>query len=98
MNLGGIHLDEIAAIARGNFLAGQLVVAVHDGIRLGDVEVLVTVTAQVFDLVGHAGAVHLAIRGFDETELVDPGKRAQGADQADVRAFRRLDRADAPVV
>ena len=40
----------------------------------------------------------LAVRRLDEAELVDPRVRRQRRDQADVRAFRRLDRADAPVV
>ena len=40
----------------------------------------------------------LAVRRLDEAELVDPAEGGQGADQADVRAFRGLDRAHAAVV
>ena len=40
----------------------------------------------------------LAVRRLDEAEGVDLGVRAEAADQTDVRAFRRLDRADAAVV
>ena len=40
----------------------------------------------------------LAVRRLDEAELVDAGVGRQRRDQADVRAFRRLDRADAAVV
>src|SRR5712691_279946 len=40
----------------------------------------------------------LAVRALDEPELVDAGEAAQRRDEADVRAFRRLDRADASVV
>ena len=39
-----------------------------------------------------------AIGRLDEAELVDPRIARQRRDQADVRAFRRLNRADAPVV
>ena len=42
--------------------------------------------------------LHLAVRRLDESVLIDARKAAQRADQADVRAFRRLDRADAAVV
>ena len=40
----------------------------------------------------------LAIRRLDEAELVDARVGRQRRDQADVRTFRRLDRADAAVV
>src|SRR5437867_359004 len=42
--------------------------------------------------------LHLAVRTLDEPELVDAGEAAQRRDEADVRAFRRLDRTDAAVV
>ncbi len=53
---------------------------------------------QVVDLVGGPAALDLAVRGLDEAERVDPPVGGQRADQADVRAFRRLDRAHAAVV
>ena len=40
----------------------------------------------------------LAIRRLDEAELVDARVGGERGDQADVRTFRRLDRADAAVV
>ena len=42
--------------------------------------------------------VDLAVRRLDEAELVDAGVRGQATDEADVRAFRRLDRAHPAVV
>ena len=42
--------------------------------------------------------VDLAVRAFDEAVLVDARVGRERVDQADVRAFRRLDRADAAVV
>src|SRR6202008_1170399 len=53
---------------------------------------------EVDDLVGDAAVLDLAVRRFDEAILVDARKRRQRVDQADVRAFRRLDRADAAVM
>ena len=40
----------------------------------------------------------LAVGRLDEAVLVDPRKGGERVDQADVRAFRRLDRADAAVM
>ena len=42
--------------------------------------------------------VHPAVRRLDEAILVDPGKGSQIGDQADVRTFRRLNWAHAPIV
>ena len=39
-----------------------------------------------------------AVRRLDEAVLVDAGERRERRDEADVRTFRRLDRADAAVV
>ena len=49
-------------------------------------------------VVDDAAVLHLAVRRLDEPELVDPGVARQRRDQADVRPFRRLNRADAAVV
>ncbi len=50
------------------------------------------------DVVDDAPSLDLAVRGLDEPELVDPGVARERRNQADVRAFRRLDGADAPVM
>ena len=52
-----------------------------------------TVRAQV-----HPAVAHAAVRGLDEAQVVDLGIDAERGDQADVRTFRRLDRAEAAVV
>ena len=49
-------------------------------------------------VVGDAAVLHLAVRRLDEAELVDARVARQRRDQADVRTFRRLNRADAAVV
>ena len=53
---------------------------------------------EVDDLVGHLAVDDLAVGRLDEAELGDGRHRGERADQADVRAFRRLDRAHAAVV
>ena len=49
-------------------------------------------------IVDDVAVLDLAVRRLDEPELVDPGIRRQRRNQPDVRAFRRLNRADAAVV
>ncbi len=49
----------------------------------------------IFD---HAAFFYLSIWRFDKSEFVDPCKARQRRDEADVRAFRRLDRANASIV
>ena len=50
------------------------------------------------DEVEHAAILHLAVRRLDEAVIVDARIATQGRDQADVRTFRRLNRADTSVV
>ena len=68
------------------------------GRRLRDDVLLFLVSGEVDDLVCHLALDDLAVRGLDEAVLVHPGVRREVADEPDVRAFRRLDRAHAPVV
>src|SRR5207244_1091425 len=50
------------------------------------------------DVFDHAAIDHTAVRRFDKAELVDTSKARKRRYKANVRAFRRLDRADAAVV
>ena len=50
------------------------------------------------DEVLDVAVLDLAVRRLDEAEVVDPRVGRERRDEADVRAFRRLNRADAPVV
>ena len=71
---------------------------VQIGVRLGDDEVAFFDRRQEIDLVGDLAVVDLAVRRFHEAVLVGARKQRERIDQADVRAFRRLDRADAAIV
>jgi hypothetical protein len=68
------------------------------GVGLGDDVLLLLVGGQVHDLVGHPTVDDLAVRRLDEAIGVDAPVGGQVADQADVRAFRSLDRAHAAVM
>jgi hypothetical protein len=53
---------------------------------------------EIDDLVRHLAVLTTPVRRLDEAELGHGRHRRERADQADVRALRRLDRAHAPVV
>ena len=75
-------------------------VGVQRRVGLGDDVLLLLVGGEVDDLALGDLAVldDQPVRRLDEAELVDAGVRGQRADEADVGAFRRLDRAHAAVV
>ena len=69
-----------------------------DRVRLRDDVAVFVVGREVLDLLGGDTLDHLAVGRLDEAEPVDPRVRGEVADEADVRAFRRLDRAHPAVV
>ena len=68
------------------------------GVRLGDVVLRLFHRREVDHLVGDLAVLHAAERRLDEAVLVHPREGRERVDQADIRAFRRLDRADAAVM
>ena len=76
-------------------LAGLLVDRL---VRLRDRELLLLGGVEVDDLVRDLALLDHAVRRLDKAELGDRRHGGERADQADVRALRRLDRAHAPVV
>ncbi len=89
----GVRLDLDALLLRPALL-------VHHLVGFDDVAGFVLAAGGVDDddVVGDASVFHLAVRRLDEAELVDARVARQRRDQSDVRTFRRLNRADAPVV
>ena len=92
------HAGALRAAAHEDAVLGEATLGVDRGVGLGDDVLLFLVGGQVADLVGHLAVDDRAVRRLDEAVLVDPGVRGQGADEADVRALGRLDRAHAAVV
>src|SRR5690606_32578142 len=64
----------------------------------GDEVLVLFARGQVVDLVGDRAVDHATVRCLNEAEGVDAGEGCQRADQTDVRAFRRFDRAHTAVV
>src|SRR5256885_7507264 len=79
-------------------LVGEAAVLGEAGVRLCHRVFLLFGGRQPAGLVGHLAALHHAIRGLDEAEVVDARVARQTGDQPDVRSFRRLDRAHAAVL
>ena len=91
------NLEEVAVLT-DRHLADEVILFVDLGVGLGDDLALLLVSGEVLDLVAHPAVLHHAIRGLDEPELVHAGVGRKGVDQADVRAFGSLDRADPSVM
>src|SRR5215204_6536637 len=96
--LGGEVVDLTALGADQDALLGEATLRVERAVGLRDDEAVLLVGGQVVDLRGDGAVLDLAVRRLDEAERVDPAERGQRADQADVRAFRRLNRAHPAVV
>ena len=103
------HVDQVDLFLRHNREVGEVTclhhslqhtVFIHGCAGLCDGLVLFLFGAEVDGrLVELDGAVnHLAVGGFDETEVVDLCKDAEGGDQTDVRTFRGLDGAQTAIV
>src|SRR5690606_28601743 len=83
---------------RRDQLFDELLVAVEIGRRLSNGVLLLFHRRQVNHVAGDLAVGDLAVRRLDEAVLVDAGEGRPRVDQAGVRAFRRLDRADTAVV
>src|SRR3954469_11928184 len=96
--LGVDELDLSTLRADQDLVLREGEVGVERGVRLGDEELVLLARGEVVDLVGDRLVHALGVGRLEEAERVDPRKGGEGADEADVRAFRGLDRAHAAVV
>src|SRR6266851_4050777 len=85
-------VDDLAAL--------ELLVEIFDAVALHDFAGLEFAVAGVDDVhvVDDAAALHFAVRRLDKAVVVDARKAGERADQPDVRAFRRFNRANTAVV
>ena len=79
-------------------VVGEVALGVESRIRLRDRVLAFFDRRQVFDLVGDVAVLDAAIRRLEEAVLVGARVDRQRVDEADVRTFRRFDRAHAAVV
>ena len=92
------HQRHVAADAGADQLVGVGAVLVERRVGLRDRVAVLVLGGEVLDLLGDLAVLDLPVRRLDEAELVHDAVGAQRRDEADVRAFRRLDRAETAVV
>src|SRR5690606_1179644 len=88
---------ELVQMAYGNQLVDQFA-AVQLGTGLGNYVVGLFDSREEYDFVGDFAIFDYAVRAFQEAVLIGAGVGGQRVDQADVRTFRRFDRAHAAVM
>ena len=98
LHLGGFDELEALALAAVDALADEVRRVVELGVRLCNREALLFVRWEIDDIGGDTPLLDTAVGRLDESEVVDPTEGRQRTDEADVRPFRRLDRADPTVV
>src|SRR4051794_14458720 len=91
-------VDLAALLADQDARLDEGAVGVERRVGLRDDVPVLLVGGEVVDRVGDLAVGDPAVRRLDEAERVDPGVGRQRADQADVGAFRGLDRAHPAVV
>ena len=98
MNFVRFNLEKLAAITNGDSWRSKLAMTIHRRVRLRHNEIFLLIRREEIQFIGDFSRFHLAIRGLNESEFIDPTKGRQAGDQADVRAFWRFDRADPSVM
>ena len=96
-HVGRDHL-EVAVEADGDEGLAELALLVDVGRGLGDELRLFLERRVPVHVVGDLALAGAAVGRLDEAVLVDARERRERRDEADVRTFRRLDRADTTVV
>ena len=85
-------------MAHDDEIVGEAAFRIDRGIGLRDGVAPLLHRREIDHLVGDAAVFDLAIRRLDEAVFVHPRIGRERIDQADIRPFRRLDRADAAVM
>ena len=88
----------VAGMAHDHEIVGEAALGVDRGVGLRDGVAALLHRREIDHLVGDAAVLDLAVRRFDEAVFVHPRVSRERIDQADIRPFRRLDRADAAVM
>ena len=88
----------VAGVAHDHEIVGEAPARVDGRVGLGDRVAALLHRREIDHLVGDAAVLDLAIGRLDEAVFVHPRVGRERVDQADIRPFRRLDRADAAVM
>ena len=88
----------VAGVTAHDQVLGEAAAVVDLRVRLRDRVAALFHRREVDHLVGDAAVLDLAVGRLDEAVFVHPRIGRERVDQTDIRAFRRLDRADAAVM
>ena len=89
---------ELVLVAYGNEVFDELAGSVEFRVSLRDDVLALFDRRQVLDIGRRLAVLDLAVRRLEEAVLVRPRVHGERVDEANIRTFRRLDRADATVV
>ncbi len=92
------NVNEVAFAAANDAVGGELAVFLDGRVGLRDDEGFLAVGSQIVQMRADLAVLGLAIRGFQEAEVVDAGEGGQRGDQADVGTFRRFHGANAAIM
>ena len=92
------HASALRATTHEHALFEEVALGIDGRVGLGDDVLFFLVSCEVHDLVSDSTLEYLAVRSLDEAIVIHPGVGGQRTDQADIRAFRGLNRAHTSVV
>ena len=90
--------DEFTALPATDEFFLELAILVENGVRLSNGELTFLDRGMIDNVIRHLAVINAPVRRLDKAVLVHTCIRGQRVDQADVRSFRRLDRADPAVM
>ena len=96
-DLIGRHPDHVVVESSHHAVFGDYTV-LHRRICRSDVNSRFLVSTQPFHFFQHLAVLHHAVRGNQESVIVDLGENTEARNQTDVRTFRRFNRTDSAVV
>src|ERR1041385_2905167 len=98
IHLGRIDFEKVATIPHRDFFPGEVPASIHGRVGLRHKEILFAIGGKIIYLIRYTALFHFAIWRLDKPKLINAGKSAHRANQANVWAFRRLDRTNATVM
>src|SRR5204862_236863 len=91
-------VQEFTLAPADNFFRRKMAVVLDQGVGLGDDESLLAVGGEIIEVGADFAVLDLAVRRFEEAEVIHLGKGCQGSNEADVRAFGSFDWANPAIV
>src|ERR1035441_1580601 len=82
-----LDINEVPFSTTHYAVRGEFALIVKWGVSLGDDECFLAVGGEVINALAYAAILDFAIGRFQETKIVDAGKRRQRCNQADIGAF-----------